>query len=482
MTSAVPHPAYETIFSFVVDDDPRFAYEGWHLARSLVEHCGGEPSAVHVQCTAGVSEVHRAMFRDQGYVVHQIERFGDGRYCNKIAQLANLAAVAYERVVLLDTDTIAVADLRPFLTDVAVMGKIVDVERPPLATLSEIARAAGMVTLPPACATDARDGETFAGNCNGGFYAVPRRYADDLSREWRRWALWLLDHVEPLRRIGREQHVDQVSFWLALHCGGLPFVAAPSNVNYFTHVTAEHGYLDETRPIALLHYHGIAVNVIGLLEPRAELTAAAHAAVERANRQISRGFDNRVFWDLRYRHFPERGSGVGSRGDNAAYKRDLLRGLGVEDAHSVLDVGCGDLEVVKELDLHGYLGLDQSAESLDRARAARPEWAFRSGLPVDVPPAEIVLCLEVLIHQETFEAYNALLDYLAAKTRRTLIVSGFDGDPDPLRRNPMVFFYEPLETSLRRLARFRAIERIGRHSGVVVYRCDAPEVGLGSAG
>jgi hypothetical protein len=465
-------PANETIFSFVVDEDPRFAYEGWHLARSLVEHCGGETAAIHVQCTPGVSEAYRAIFRDQGYVVHQIERFGDGRYCNKIAQLANLQGVAYDRVVLLDTDTIVVSDLRPFLTDTAVMGKIVDVARPPLATLIEIAAAAGMGSLPPVCATDAGNEETFSGNCNGGFYAIPRRYSEALSREWRRWALWLLDNIEPLRRVRREQHVDQVSFWLAIHCGGFPFVAAPSNVNYFTHFTATHGYFDEEHPIAMLHYHGTGLNVIGLLEPGAELASDARAAVDRANRQIARGFESRLFWDLRYRHFPERGSGVGSRGDNAAYKRSLLRAEGAEAARSVLDVGCGDLEVVKDLDLHGYVGLDQSVVSLELARLARPEWVFRNGLPPDVPSADMVLCFEVLIHQETLAAYRALLAYLAAKTARTLLVSGFDSDPDPRRTHPMVFFYEPLGESLGRLAGFRTMELIGRHSGVVVYRCD----------
>ena len=33
----------------------------------------------------------------------------------------------------------------------------------------------------------------------------------------------------------------------------------------------------------------------------------------RANQQIGKGSDNRVFWEMRYQGFPERGSGVGSR-------------------------------------------------------------------------------------------------------------------------------------------------------------------------
>ncbi|MDB5069209.1 MAG: hypothetical protein JWM87_320 [Candidatus Eremiobacteraeota bacterium] len=461
-----------TIFSFVVDDDPRFAYEAWHLARSLVEHCGGEPGAIHVQCTPGAYERRASLFREQGYAVHELARFGDGRHCNKIAQLDNLRDAEFDRAVLLDTDMLALADLRPFLRDDAIQGKIVDMANPPLAALREIAAASGLTSLPPVCATDARDGETYAGNCNGGFYCVPRALCEPLSAHWRRWALWLLENAEPLRRVQREQHADQVSFWLALQHAALPFEAAPSNLNYYVHFAGAHAYFDEARAIALLHYHAISMNVVGMLDPPAALTERERTAVAAANRQIAGGFDNRVFWDMRYRHFPQRGSGIGSRGDNLAYKRRLLQAQGIETAASVLDVGCGDLEVVKELDLRRYLGIDQSPQSLGAARRARPEWEFRTGLGGDVPAAEMVLCFEVLIHQETAGAYHGLIAFLAAKTLRALLVSGYAADSDGIRSNPMLFFHEPLETSLRRTGRFSSIRQIGAHTDVVVYRCE----------
>jgi hypothetical protein len=71
-----------TIFSFVMDHDPRFAYEAWHLARSLIEHCGGDPSSIHVQCLPEVNARRRSLFGEFGCHVHEIARFGDGRYCN----------------------------------------------------------------------------------------------------------------------------------------------------------------------------------------------------------------------------------------------------------------------------------------------------------------------------------------------------------------------------------------------------------------
>lgn len=76
----------KTIFSFVVDRDPRFAYEAWHLARSLMTHCGGDPTAIHVQCLPEIGAKQRRLFEELGCRVHDISRFGDGRYCNKLNQ------------------------------------------------------------------------------------------------------------------------------------------------------------------------------------------------------------------------------------------------------------------------------------------------------------------------------------------------------------------------------------------------------------
>ncbi|MGH6811744.1 MAG: hypothetical protein ACREDM_05170 [Methylocella sp.] len=463
-----------TIFSFVMEPDPRFTYQAWHLARSLMEHCGADPASIHVQCTPEVDARRRRLFEELGCNVHEIARFGDGRFCNKLNQLDSFRGLDFGLAVLLDTDTIVTADLRPFLSDTEILGKIVDAANPPLASLREIAAASGLQEQPRVCHVDhGREKETFYGNCNGGFYSIPRRYCEILSAEWRRWALWLLANNEPLRRAGRAvRHVDQVSFWLAIQHASLPFKAAPSNVNYFSHFDGAHEYFDETLPIALLHYHACSWNVLGLLEAPAGLPAAGQAAVVRANAQIGKGFDNRVFWEMRYRHFPERGSGVGSRGDNLLYKRQLLREQGVETAASVLDVGCGDLEVVKTLDIKNYVGVDQSPETLTIARNARPDWVFELAPCADVSAAFMVLCLEVLIHQETEEAYRALMDFLADKTLGTLLASGFPANGEAIEKNPMIFFYEPLEISLRRTGRFSSIQQIGAHTNVAVYRCD----------
>jgi hypothetical protein len=471
-----PADTGRVIFSFIVDVDPKFAYQGYHLARSLIEHSVDAPEDVHVQFTAEVPAATRELFAALRCSRHQIERFGDGRYCNKIAQLANLHESDFGAVVLLDTDMIVVDDVRPFLSATHLVAKLVDLSNPPVATLEEIAALADMRTLPPAVSVDASDDMTLAGNFNGGFYSIPKHICRKVDAEWRRWAVWLIDNIEPLRKAGKEVHVDQVSMWLAVNMAGIPYQHAPSNVNYYIHFDGDHRYLDVGRDIALLHYHDVSLNVVGKLEPPAALDDRERRALERANAQIGRGFENTLFWNFRYSRFPERGSGVGSRGENLAYKRALLVEQGVEASAGVLDVGCGDLEVVKPLNLKKYLGLDTSERAIAAAKCMRPDWEFRHlERGHGAEPAfcrETVLCFEVLIHQRSEVDYRALIRFLAECTDRTLLVSGYGADYEGRAGNSMVYFYEALDESLRKTGKFRSVRSVGSHTDVTVFRCD----------
>ena len=182
---------------------------------------------------------------------------------------------------------------------------------------------------------------------------------------------------------------------------------------------------------------------------------------------------------MRYANFSERGSGVGSRGENLEYKRNLLLKQGVEKARSVLDVGCGDLEVVRALNLTGYVGVDQSTTTLEIAKRARPDWTFLQAPALNASSAELVICFEVLIHQESLTAYHQLIHYLAEKTQTILIVSGYEEESKSIRSNSMLFFYEPLSRSLKKTGKFDSVEAIGRHTDVTVFRCETRRPTLG---
>ncbi len=274
-----------TIYSFIIDTAPAFPYQGWHLAKSLCLRCAAAPDTIHVQLTDAVPSETVRLFAACGYRTHRLRPFGDGKWCNKLAQLPNLLGETFDIAVLLDTDMIAVADVRTFLRSDFVQAKVVDFPNPSLAVLKELYSLAGGDNELPIVRTDGIDAPTLQGNCNGGFYAVPRPLAENFSEEWRRWAAWLFENDEPLRRAGRMKNVDQISAALAFRRSMIPYADAPANVNYFLHAQAEHSRFDASRPIALLHYHD-TLDPIGMLAPSFPLNPAEKEAVTLANESI----------------------------------------------------------------------------------------------------------------------------------------------------------------------------------------------------
>jgi hypothetical protein len=467
-------------FSFIVDENPRFAYQGWHLAHSIIDQLHAAPSSIFVHFTEEVDSRTIDAFKALQCRTARIKRFGDGKYCNKLAQWnSELSASDFKHFIFLDTDTIFVADCLDQLRSDAICAKIVDLANPSVDVLEELMGAAGFSLMPNTCRVEASEDKTYFANSNGGLYSIPKQFAGVLFESWRRWCLWLLDNSEPLRRVNKAGHIDQIAFCMAIHETGLPFQFIPSNLNYFVHFAGPHSYCDSTKPISMLHYHNDSVNVVGLLDPAGAVSAAEKEAVGQANLQIARHFDNKLFWEMRYANFSERGSGVGSRGDNLEYKRKLLIEQGGEQARSVLDVGCGDLEVVKALNLRGYVGLDQSTKTLEIAKRARPDWTFLQAPCPRASPAELVLCFEVLIHQQSLTAYRELISYLAEKTQSVLLVSGYEEATEAIRANPMLFFYEPLSASLKKTGKFISVEAVGRHTDVTIFRCRVPPPTLG---
>ena len=168
------------------------------------------------------------------------------------------------------------------------------------------------------------------------------------------------------------------------------------------------------------------------------------------------GFDNAVFWDKRYRTNLALGSGAGSRGTFLAAKRDLVRDVIARlRPRSILDVGCGDIEVTRELAFDGvYTGIDLSPFIVERNREVRPDWNFVQGdfLALAETPAmhaDLVLCLDVLIHQHDRETYHELLRALLGASRVGLVVNGFDTPAHSTRLSPNVAFHEPIKQTLR---------------------------------
>jgi len=192
--------------------------------------------------------------------------------------------------------------------------------------------------------------------------------------------------------------------------------------------------------------------------------------IQKLNNEISQYFHNEIFWNIRYALNPNLGSGVGSRGAFIPLKRLLLKENGAETAESVLDVGCGDIEIVKMLKFKNYLGIDLSVEAIKLARKKRPGWEFKQ-ISRDMhgqKAADFVICLDVLIHQKSEEDFYTLIDKLTLLTKQRLVVTGFEFS---VQESYMIKFHEDIKYALKK-AGFRRVFKVFEYNNVAVVVAD----------
>jgi SAM-dependent methyltransferase len=392
----------------VIDGSPErgLAALRWFAAATGV--AGIDASMLRVHCAGEIDRELAALLRGAGVAVRRVNPFERrSGPCDRIAGALELAAAGPRGLcVLTDADTVVLDDPRavPVADDAVGVGE-------------------------------------------GGLYLVPSPIVGDVARAWAWWARWLLDRTVVHER-GR-QPVDRAAMSLALGAEGIEAVALDPRWSVI--VRSGDGRAAGTPPrVSALHYEG-RVDAIGHIRPIGDpVVDAAVAAANGATAQVWRtAFPNAAFWNWRYATNPGLGSGVGSRDEPLSEKRALLAEvLAAVRPERLLDVGCGDGEATRCLDVPAYVGVDVSSEAIDRARRARPAGRYLVGGPpeLDLPPAEIVLCLDVLIHQPDPERYRAVVASLLGAATEALVISGYESATHP---SPMVFFHEPLSATIR---------------------------------
>lgn len=391
--------------------------------------------------------------------------------CNKIQQLATFRETNYDRVVLLDCDTAVIGNLD--LPNAAPIGaSIVHCGNPPKTRLAKIFEEA--MGVPPDWVSAALEREpTDRNNCNGGVYICDRAFLTDMEDAWRSRALWSLERLDLYD--GYRFCLDQVSLALAMRDLRVNVQHLDLAWNFPTNAPAD--VLPDIVP-QIIHYHAeltpeLKLKTIGLSHPDAEIT--------RFNQHIEhfvrRNLLNSVWWNFRYFIDPELGSGFDSRGTHLQYKHELLlNALRLFEDPMVVDIGCGDLEVVKSLPIKRYHGFDIAAGALEIARNKRPDWLFdRIGMGDPIEEGDVVLCLDVLIHQPTCEQFLAMITKLSAAARLRLVVSGYD-EP-PTASSEITRYYLPISEALRRTGAFSSITVVGRYgAGICVVIADKPHI------
>jgi SAM-dependent methyltransferase len=440
------------VFACVVDEDPRFHLEALRWFASLTSIAGVDPHDLVIHVVGADSTDALRYLRSRGVTVRPVDPFDSkSPHCNKIAGALRLVDERTDgMVVLCDTDIVVLEDPRALaLPPGSIGGKVVDTPVPPLEVLQEIFRAADVPT-PPATELPWGDEErTVVGNSNGGLYLIPSALLPVVAPAWETWARWLLARRELL--LDWTFHLDQVAMTLALASEGID--TEQLDVRWNTPIHDLRRIPPDPPLPAVIHYHGE-------IDPQGRIRTTGFPTIDRqivrANEAIGHlwqeAFPNATFWEWRYRTNPELGSGIGSRGQPLVDKRRLLSSL--LDAlapTSVLDVGCGDGEATRGLDIPDYVGIDLAPEAVRRAQLARPDGKFLVGrLPDFSLRADLTICLDVLIHESDAEAYRHHVAQLWGATDRALLISGYERPLDTLE--PMVHFHEPLSSTLMSVA------------------------------
>lgn len=141
-----------------------------------------------------------------------------------------------------------------------------------------------------------------------------------------------------------------------------------------------------------------------------------------------------AYWERRYQAGGS--SGVGSYGELATFKAEVLNGLIREHGvRSIIEFGCGDGAQLAHIDCPEYLGLDISATVLDRCRArfsgdaTKRFCLYTSEFPRDVPGAaraDLALSIDVLYHLVEEDVFARHLRDLFGSAERMVVIYSSD--------------------------------------------------------
>src|SRR5579863_3818567 len=176
------------LYSFVIDENPRFIAEGRIFLRTILA-AGVPPRDVVAQVTARSGAAGKSLAARFGVRALDLPLGPDGEYCNKINQLFTLADDDFDVLVACDTDLAFTGPLDEVAKVDCVRAKRVDQENPPLEVLEQIRAFLGFAQQPPlaapGCSPAAR---TYALNCNGGVLLIPRQFMQPLGEAWLEYA------------------------------------------------------------------------------------------------------------------------------------------------------------------------------------------------------------------------------------------------------------------------------------------------------
>jgi hypothetical protein len=272
---------------------------------------------------------------------------------------------------------------------------------------------------------------------------------EPFAARWQHWNRRVLEDPQPPGAVALPP--DQAGLALALAESVEVIDELPVEMDFPCHLDASE-YPQELRELepVVLHYHDRVDGRTGWLLPTTlqgpdRVIARVNAGVSAQRRQR---LCNSAFWDERYLRMPELGSGLGSRGEHNEFKARLVgEFLQRHAVKPLVDFGCGDCAMLEHLSPVSYRGVDGSREVIERNRARFPQHEFFcQQLDRCSVSAPLSLCFDVLIHQHSREAFDAVVDRILSLTAEAGLINGFD--EDPRFDSDIVYFHQPLAVAL----------------------------------
>lgn len=240
------------LYSFVIDGDPRFLVQARILLRTPIGS-GVAASDIVAQLTARAGDSARGLIADYGVRGLDLPDGPDGKYCNKIQQLFTLRDADFDVLVACDTDLAVLHPLDGATKINVIRAKRVNDANPPFAVLEEVRAFLGVTKQPTVVAPSFDPAErTYALNCNGGVLMIPRQFIQPLGDLWLEYAAALTTRSGLLQRW--VNHIDQVTWALAMMQLELPFEELPLEYNFST-VLADRAPAQIASPLVLHHHN-----------------------------------------------------------------------------------------------------------------------------------------------------------------------------------------------------------------------------------
>lgn len=133
-------------------------------------------------------------------------------------------------------------------------------------------------------------------------------------------------------------------------------------------------------------------------------------------------FSSAAYWDGRYQLGGS--SGAGSYGRLARFKAAFINAfVAANDVADVVDLGCGDGNLLSMLLVDAYTGVDVSETVLQRLAARFPDHRFVPFAAIDgVGSADLTLSVDVIFHLVEDDVFARYMAALFTRARRFVLI------------------------------------------------------------